>query len=446
MATRCALGGAWLGALAVLAFVLPAVAQGEPGREGDGPPQSVIVAGDDVQAAVDAAPPHSVVTCNRNRQLTLATPLKVRKPLTLVGLNARLPDGLGRTPLVVVQSESVSVLDVELRGNGDTVPQEARAALLVIEAGNFRVERGLFLNSSKDGILIEGGALADADLTGGVVRDIVGREVRRDLVSVGGSGQVGHRIRNVLIDNVRSYDSEFRGAVEVSDGSENVTVRKVYAERCRYAVDVQDHKDPGQINRHVLLEDIYARECTHAIRTANRPLGHANLTIRDVTAERCIEPLAVRNTDNVVLHGISVIGHESNRPPVAITNCDGLSVRDVTVKDCSYPGPAVLIEDCDHVVVDGVTLRGRTVGSSSAVLYRISTGATFSGLRVTNVFAAGSVPAGIVLERRNLGGTLSDYVITGNVSSVVDQISGPRGVVADNVSPAPPTDPAGRGR
>jgi hypothetical protein len=165
-----------------------------------------------------------------------------------------------------------------------------------------------------------------------------------------------------------------------------------------------------------------------------------------VTAERCIEPLAVRNTDNVVLQGVSVIGHESNRPPVAITNCDGLSVRDVTVKDCSYPGPAVLIEDCDHVVVDGVTLRGRTAVSSPAVLYRISTDATFSGLRVTNVFAPRSVPAGIVLERRNLGGTLSDYVITGNVSSVVDQISGPRGVVAENVPPAPPADPAGHGR
>ena len=71
-----------------------------------------------VQAAVDAAPPHSVVTCNRNRQVTLATPLKLRKPLTLVGLNARLPDGLCRMPLVVVQSEGVSVLEVEQQSDG----------------------------------------------------------------------------------------------------------------------------------------------------------------------------------------------------------------------------------------------------------------------------------------------------------------------------------------
>ena len=248
-----------------------------------------------------------------------------------------MPEKLSRTPLVVVQSEGVTVSDFELHGNGDTVPQAERAPLLVLEAGGFTVERGLFTNSSKDGILIDGSALTGADLTGGVVRDIVGRVIRRDLVSVGGSGATGHRIRNVLFDNVRCYGSEFRGTVEVSDGSENITVRKVYAEDCLYAIDVQDHGNPNQINRNVVIEDVYARNSRHAIRTASKPLGHTNLVLRNIVAEHCVAPLEIKNIDNVTLHGVTILDHTSPNPPVSVVNCDGLSIRDVTIKDVDSP-------------------------------------------------------------------------------------------------------------
>src|SRR4051794_30038113 len=147
---------------------------GEVGANDDRSP--IISVGErDVQAVVDAAHPHSIVICNRNRQVVLSRPVRIRKPLTIRGLNARLPAKLGRTSLLVVQSEGVVVSDFELHGNGDTVPQNERAALLVVEAGDFCVERGAFFNSSKDGILIDGGALVGKDLTGGVVKDVVGR-------------------------------------------------------------------------------------------------------------------------------------------------------------------------------------------------------------------------------------------------------------------------------
>src|SRR3954468_21948599 len=183
-----------------------------------------------LQQKIDGAQSNSVVQCDPNQQLTLSVPVTIRKPLTLVGLHARLPEKLGNSPLVIVQARGVTVIDFELVGNADSVDQKDRAPLLVINAGDFRVERGWFLNSSKDGVMIDGDELKGEDLVGGVVRDIVGRGVRRDVVSISGSSGNGPKIRNVLVDNIRCYDSDLRGAVEVSDGTDNITVRKVYAE------------------------------------------------------------------------------------------------------------------------------------------------------------------------------------------------------------------------
>jgi hypothetical protein len=423
-------------ALLVQANPSAAFASADDVSGSSGHPRTIHVDGGDIQSAIDAAVPHSVVIFDRNRQVTLAVPLKVTKPLTIRGLNARLPQKLSKTPLVVIQSEGVTVSDFELHGNGDTVPQVERAPLLVLQAGGFTVERGLFTNSSKDGILIDGGALAAADLTGGVVRDIVGRTIRRDLVSVGGSGSEGHRIRNILIDNVRCYNSQFRGTVEVSDGSENITVRKVYAEDCIYAIDVQDHGNPNQINRNVVIEDVYARNSRHAIRTASRPLGHTNLVLRNIVAERCIAPLEIKNIDNVTLHGVTILDHASPNPPVSVLNCDGLSIRDLTIKDDVSQAPALLMQDCSAVLVDNVTLRGKTGSISAAVCYRITADEAFSGLRIANVFAPRTESGIILLERKGTQGTLSDYVISGNIARVVDKIQGAHAVIANNTAPS----------
>jgi hypothetical protein len=218
--------------------------------------------------------------------------------------------------------------------------------------------------------------------------------------------------------------------VEVSDGTDNVTVRKVYAEDCVYAVDVQDHKAPGQINSNVFIQDVFARRCTHAIRTANRPLGHANLAIDRVTAEHCAAPLMIRNTDGVILRDVTIVDHASRQPPIALTNCRALSVRDVTIKGGDDSGPAVVVTNCDEVLVDGITLR--VASAAAALCYRVTSGATFSGLRVRNVFAPRSATAGILLERDGERGTLTDYLISGNVARVLDRIRGERAVIVGN--------------
>lgn len=414
----------WLLSGLVLPWVLGGVTAA-PAEQGSNRPIAL-------QEQIDAAPSNSVVQCDPNRLLTFSAPVTIRKPITLIGLRARLPEKLGNTSLLVVKSSGVALTDFELIGNADSVPQTERAPLVVIHAGNFRVERGTFLNSSKDGVMIDGDGAAGEDIVGGVVRDIVGRGVVRDTVSISGSSGKGRRIRNVLVDNVRCYDSRLRGAVEVSDGTDNITVRKVYAESAVYAIDVQDHDQPGQANRNVVLEDIYAVRCKHALRTANSRKGHGNLTIRDITAEQCAIPVQISHTENVNLSGVRVLEH-SGKSPIQITDCAGVSVRDVLVQNVVISGPALVLQNCDETVVDGFNVRGQTNKMESAIYYRINRPQTFSGLRIGNVSARGTTEAGIVLEATGKEkGTLVDYRVTGNLATVQDRIQGNEGVVANN--------------
>jgi hypothetical protein len=315
----------------------------------------------DLQTVIDAAPDHAEVVCDRGRRVTITKTVVIDKPLTLRGLNAKLPDGLDRTAILEVLAPGVSITDFELHGNAKTVSQDHRAPMISIHAGDFRVERGRFIDSSKDGVEIQcrnDKGQTEGDIVGGVIRDIVGRGVVRDVVSIMGSAlNDGRKVRNVLVDNIRGYDSRLRGVVEVSDGSENITVRTVYAERCVYAVDVQDHGKPKQVNRNIRVEDVYAVDCRHALRTANRPFGHANLVIRDVVAERCAEPLMVKNTRGLTLHGVRVLDPPGDKPAVKIEKCSGVSIRDVTVdggKAETGSASGVVIEGCEGVSIDGV--------------------------------------------------------------------------------------------
>jgi len=388
----------------------------------------------DLQQVIDTAPPNSLVQCDPNRTMTLSVPVTIRKPLTLVGLHARLPEKLGSTPLVVVEAKGVAVTDFELIGNAESVPQSERAPLLIIHAGDFRVERGRFLNSSKDGVMIDGDGSASEDLVGGVVRDIVGRGVCRDVVSISGSSGHGRLIRNVLVDNVRCYDSSHRGAVEVSDGTDNITVRKVYAESALYAIDVQDHNKPAQSNRNVVIEDVYALRCKHALRTANSRKGHNNLTVRDIIADQCTSPVQISHTANLHLNNVRILNHESGKPLIHLQDCHGVSVRDIMAENGSFKGPVLLLENCDETIVDGLSLRGQTNGPSSAVSFRITNKETFSGLSISNVSARHVTEAGIILE--SVGkqkGTLTDYLISGNLATVRDRIQGERAIVANNL-------------
>jgi hypothetical protein len=415
----------WPRFAAVLVLLCPVLAQNATGP--------IRVQGDDLQGILDRAPAHAVVECDPNHTFTWTGPIVLRKPVTVVGLHAQLPPKLGKVSLVVIEAKGVSFVDFELKGNADSVDQADRAPLMVVHAGEFRIERGTFLNSSKDGVMIDGDGPHNEDVVGGVVRDIIGRDVQRDTVSISG-GNSGHRIRNVLVDNVRCYNSQRRGAVEVSDGTDNITVRKVYAEGSIYAVDVQDHKRPKQDNRNIVVEDVFAVRCKHAIRTSNSKQGHTNLTVRDITAQACISPIQISRTANVHVSNVRISEHDGDISPVLLQDCHGVTLRDVTIEARNFKSTAVLLENCDEALVDGVTLRAPPGRVANAVRYRLTTGGReFSGLRITNVAARTVTEAGIVLESTGKeAGVLSDYRIVGNLATVSDRLKGERAILTNN--------------
>lgn len=411
-----------------------------------GAPTLIHPKGRDLQQVIDAASPYSVVVCDRNQQLTISTAVVIRKPLTLRGLNARLPDGLGKTSILEVESEHVTITDFVLRGNASTVSQEARAALLRIHAGNFRVARGVFENSSKDGVQVSPPA-SSSDIVGGIIRDIVGRGVVRDVVSLSGtSGERNPQVRNLLIENIRGYDSHLRGSVEVSDGTDGITVRKVYAENCVYAIDVQDHNKKPEINRNIIINDVYALNCRHAVRTANHRFGHANLTMTNITAEQCQDPLKVSNTDRVTIQNVRIIDHKGGGAAITVKSCDALTIRDVIIMNSESGGAGLLIQNCQDVMIDGVSLLQKTGGLSSGVRFRISKDRAFSNLRIHNVSAKNVRDAGVILENRNKKGPLADYIVSGNIARVSDRIQGTNGLLVNNISDAEQGAPADAGK
>ncbi|MFO7775127.1 MAG: hypothetical protein R6W89_04955 [Candidatus Hydrogenedentota bacterium] len=328
---------------------------------GGSPAQFVTAEDREPHDVIAEAPAHSVVLFNRGHCLTFDNTLVIDKPLTVLGLNARMPEGLAQTPLVSIQAEGVRFADFELHGNTDSITnwRDDRASCLTIQAGGFVIERGLVTKASRHGVLVASGtdqnlgdypAAGGQDIRNGVIRDIVARDIRRDGVSI--EGRREGSISNLLVENIWLYRSPDRGAVEACDGADNITFRNIYAEDSVYAVDVQDHGDPSHRNRNLLGENIQAVRCSHAVRTANRDFGHTGLTLRNVTAERCELPLQISNTRGVLIDGMQVLNHEADGPLVELSNCKGVKVNDVMLLSGALGEDAIQLEGCSHVRVE----------------------------------------------------------------------------------------------
>jgi len=306
-----------------------------------------------LQQVIDAAPLGATVVCDTRKQLELSSPLTIKKTIALKGLNARLPKKLGRTSLIVVNAEGVTLSDIELHGNYDSVDQKDRAPLIKIHMGNFRLERCKFYDSSKDGVAVYPENEGD-DIVGGTIRDIEAFRIGRDAVSISG-GNRGLRVRDVTVENISLKKGYLRGAVEVSDGTDNITVRNVYAEKCPYAVDVQDHGKGSAANTNVYIENVEAVRCRHIIRTANWDLGHANLTLRNITGKRCQEPVRISNTKNVTIENLRILDHQSKEAPISLRNCQGVNLKNVTIESIHSINQPVRMAGCKDVKLTGVT-------------------------------------------------------------------------------------------
>jgi len=396
-----------------------------------------------LQQEIDRAPAHSVLMADPSLQVEVDETIRIDKPLTLVGLNMRLKPRLAKTPILEVLAEDVRIRDFVLEGNGDSVEQADRAPLIVVRRGRFRIENGQTNNSAKDGVMITP-VPEYGDIEHGVIRNLTARDTIRDVVSIGGQGHEGLYVRHLVVQNIRSYGSMLRGPVEVSDGSEHVTVRDVYAESSMYGVDVQDHSRPGMVNRHIVIDGVQVKDCVTAIRTANRDFGHDGLTIRNVTgaefrSEGQWSPVHVRNTRNVLIENVRLAGGPQDRPWVYVQNSDNVTVRNVTLVEAGTDGSALVVEDADNALVDNVVITGEKQ-PKRGVEYRISSDETFDGLRIRNVVAPGAEEAGIVVENLSQSGGLGSYMITDNIATVEAEAASERGTVERNLS-VPPNRP-----
>lgn len=314
----------------------------------------------DLQALLDKAPVGASVLCEPTQTLTVTQTLILNKPMVLRGLKARLPEKLGDTVLLVVAAKGVTLADLELHGNYDSVPQKKRAPLIHIKAGEFRVERCKFFDASKDGIMVTPDD-GTGDLVGGIIRNIEGTRMGRDVVSLSG-GCGGQRIRHVTVENIRLKKGYHRGAVEVSDGSDDVTVRHVHAEEAVYAIDVQDHgaRQPGKPapsapNTRITVEDVTALSCKHILRTANHDLGHRDLTLRDFTGRDCQEPVLISNTRQVRIENLALSNDPpAKKPRITLRNCEDVEVRNVTLVGLKDGCEAVSAPDSKGVRIEGL--------------------------------------------------------------------------------------------
>ena len=390
----------------------------------------------ELQSAVDRASPYSVLVADRDRPVEVNATVRIDKPLTLVGLNMRLEAGLAKTPILEVVAEGVTIRDIVLEGNGDSVEQSDRAPLIVMRRGRFLIENGETNNSAKDGVMITP-VKEYGDIEHGVIRNLTARDTIRDVVSIGGRGHEGLYVRHLVVENIRSYGSELRGPVEVSDGSEHITVRDVYAESSFYGVDVQDHSRPGMINRYIVIDGVQVKDCVTAIRTANHDFGHDGLTIRNVTgvdfrpSDRW-RPLHVANTSNLVIENVRLQGGPPEAPWVLIQNSDNLVLRNVTVIDAGQDGPAVVVADSNNALLDNIVISG-TTQPRQAVAFRVRADERFGGLRIRNVAAPDARGVGIVVENLSESGGLDSFAITDNLATVRADGRSERGIVERNL-------------
>ncbi len=423
------------------------------------------VNGRDIQTVLDEAPPYATVICDsEERVIGEDETIVIEKPVKLLNLHARLADDVGGTEILVVRAKDVVVKDFRLHGNYDTVGQEQRATLLLVGEDNFRVENGYVTNATRHGVEVRA-ALKGEDIYDGVIRNIVSRDIQRDTISINGHGREGIYNRNILVENIWGYNNAYRGPVEVVDGNYNITVRNVFGDGCLYGVEVHDHRGgEGESQADILVEGVYVTNSHQAVSSHQGDYHHINLTIRDVSGDNWwIHPdfphrrarVDVMYFDNVLLENIRInnntdIGGISVRQSkgtilrnVFVHNHEGVvrheDIGDETAGDLLAPifdgetMPAIELVDCSDVIVDGVVIRGGNPNAARLEYRLTGEWGNHRNVQIHNVSSPDAEPAGVTLARKSGNVTLENYMITSNLSRVLDEIEGTGGQISDNL-------------
>ncbi len=184
--------------------------------------------------------------------------------------------------------------------------------------------------------------------------------------------------------------------MEVSDGTSDITVRNIYAEDSAYAVDIQDHNGPKQINVNVLIDNVTAIRCRHAVRFNVHDFGHRDISLQNITAIDNEQPLHIRHIDRLTATNVRIFGSGEKWNPVSVSDCDGAILRGFWLERVPKAEHLITIEQSNHVLVDGVISRDEHPSLKSPIAYDSESDGT--RIEIRNVLIAGSAASAPVFN------------------------------------------------
>ncbi|KAJ8903426.1 hypothetical protein NDN08_004534 [Rhodosorus marinus] len=315
----------------------------------------VLTCGNDLKNQVESAKRFDVLVSNGACKWTVGQVIRIAIPLTIKGVHVTLTPGVV-IPVFAIFSAGVTISDFTIIGNRNSVTKAE--SLIKVHKGGFVIENGILKASSSHGVRIAPIAGGDK-IDGGIIRDLVGYRNMGNLLFISTTNEGRITTKNILVENLRAYDSKFKGALEVSNGVQDIFVQTIYAERCVFAFGMHDQGGKMHNIRRLFLNNVVARNCGFGIQSRTS-IPHFDISISGVIIENCRVALQINNLNWGRLYDVRVIDAGIGRTQIAVLNSDNMTVRDVAFIGTSSNGNAVLIKNSSSVRVSGITLGERT--------------------------------------------------------------------------------------
>mmetsp|Transcript_22252 Transcript_22252/g.89831 ORF Transcript_22252/g.89831 Transcript_22252/m.89831 type:complete len:410 (-) Transcript_22252:269-1498(-) len=290
----------------------------------------------------------------------------VGKPMKLSDISVTVVPGAAINAIRIM-ADGVTIENLNAVGNLGTVDPSERAALLEIKGSNFLIDGANFYNSSRDGIECRANNTEQAvPVRNGIIRNIYGNGNRSDTVKIS-TGNLGlTKTYNITVENVVAENCPITasngntsgtaqyGAVEVTDGSQEITVKNVQAYNCRYGMVIQDHGNPDQVNHNIWASNISAEDSVYAVVTELNDFGHSNVTVANVTATRVQNPVYMFYLTNVTFSDVTIVNSTTTSSTVALDNVNNFSLEKVRVKGGSPASAVVSVKGSTNVSLSDI--------------------------------------------------------------------------------------------
>ncbi|KAJ8906832.1 hypothetical protein NDN08_003318 [Rhodosorus marinus] len=345
-----------------------------------------LICGTSLKTQIDNAPAGAYLLSDGSCTWNVRYTIMVRKPITLRGVKAKLVEGIGGRPLMKVFAERFYLSDFVFIGNRQSVEQSQRASLLYISQGGFRVRRGSFINSTRDGVSVypDRSVKNPKPIVGGDIRHIIGDGNVRDVVSLSTAGDGRISTSNIKVRNVTAFDCSKKGAVEVSDGVHNIDIRDISAARCIYGISIQDHGRSGfETNTQIQISNVTVVDSLYGVLSETSTNEHSNISITGVKLVRCHNAMLLKNIQQLEVDDVQIFwARKAAETQIDVQDCSGLTVRKLTFDSGGSTDTAIRIAGSKDVTFDGLRIASRFKSLYGITFYRTS----FDGLSSLRVF------------------------------------------------------------